>query len=56
MKPEVHHGKWDGGKGSVPRPTNQQKYADNWEKIFGKKKELTDKPDSDIMAEILNRR
>lgn len=31
--------KWHGGKGSKPRPTDLQKYADNWEKIFGKKKE-----------------
>jgi hypothetical protein len=55
MKPEVHHGKWNGGKGSTPRPTNQQKYAANWDRIFGKK-ELTDKPDSDIIAETLTRR
>lgn len=27
---------WHGGKGSTPRGTDQQKYADNWEAIFGK--------------------
>jgi len=27
-----------GGKGSRQRPTDQQKYNDNWEAIFGKKK------------------
>ena len=26
-------------KGSAPRTTNRKKYEDNWEKIFGKKKE-----------------
>ena len=31
---------WHGGKGSAPRKSNDQKtYADNWDKIFGKKKE-----------------
>jgi len=29
---------WHGGKGSTPRGTDQNKYADNWEKIFGSKK------------------
>ena len=29
---------WHGGKGSVQKPTDQDKYAENWEKIFGKKK------------------
>ena len=27
------------GKGDKSRVTNKKKYADNWEKIFGKKKE-----------------
>lgn len=27
-----------GGKGSKQRPTDQKKYNDNWEAIFGKKK------------------
>lgn len=35
--------KWHGGKGSDPRPVDHKKYADNWDKIFGKKpKEATD--------------
>ena len=29
---------WHGGKGSTPRGTDQKKYADNWDKIFGSKK------------------
>lgn len=29
---------WHGGKGDKPRKTNNQKqYADNWDRIFGKK-------------------
>ena len=43
---ETKHGKSHGGKGSLPRPTNQQKYADNWERIFGKKKD--DKKELDV--------
>jgi len=29
---------WHGGKGSKRRNSNEEAYADNWEKIFGKKK------------------
>ena len=29
---------WHGGKGSGRRKGSQSTYADNWEKIFGKKK------------------
>ena len=32
--------KWHGGKGSKQRPTDQKKYEDNWDRIFGKKEEL----------------
>lgn len=32
--------KWEGGKGSKRRP-NDTSYADNWERIFGKKKPET---------------
>jgi len=28
----------EAGKGSQQRPTDQQKYRDNYDKIFGKKK------------------
>jgi hypothetical protein len=35
--------KWHGGKGSGRRKgTDDKKFADNWDKIFGKKKEDTD--------------
>lgn len=27
----------DGGKGDKQRPTDQKKYNENWERIFGKK-------------------
>jgi hypothetical protein len=31
-------GKWQGGKGSYPRPiTDRQKFRENWDRIFGKK-------------------
>ena len=36
-------GKWQGGKGSDPRPTNRKKYEENWDRIFGKK-ELSSNP------------
>ena len=32
-------GQTHGGKGGQRRPTDTQKYADNWDAIFGKKKE-----------------
>jgi len=28
----------DGGKGDKQRPTDQKKYSENYDKIFGKKK------------------
>jgi hypothetical protein len=28
---------WHGGKGSKRRNSDEQSYADNWERIFGKK-------------------
>jgi len=31
---------WHGGKGSKSRPVNRQKFADNWDAIFGKKPEV----------------
>ena len=30
-------GKWHGGKGSVQKPVNQDKFSENYDKIFGKK-------------------
>ena len=35
---KAEKGKWHGGKGSARKQSDQQKYADNWEKIFGKNK------------------
>ena len=32
-------GQTHGGKGSATRPTDKKKYEDNWDVIFGKKKE-----------------
>jgi hypothetical protein len=33
----------DGGKGSAPRPIpDRKKFEENWDKIFGKKKEKKD--------------
>jgi len=29
--------KWHGGKGSRYRKVDQQKYNENWERVFGKK-------------------
>ena len=29
---------WHGGKGSKRRKSDENKYADNWDRIFGKKK------------------
>jgi len=37
-------GQWHGGKGSIQKSHDHNKYADNWEKIFGKK----DKKDKKI--------
>lgn len=31
---------WHGGKGSKPRPVeDRKKFEDNWDRIFGKKKD-----------------
>lgn len=36
---------WHGGKGSGRRGSDDSKYADNWDKIFGKKKEKIEWPE-----------
>ena len=36
-------GQTHGGKGSATRPTDTQKYADNYDAIFGKKKKEKEK-------------
>jgi len=57
-KPEKSNGQWHGGKGSVQKPSNQDKYAENWDKIFGNKKVEEDqypnraRPDGFIFNEI----
>lgn len=34
----LFHSGWNGtGKGSAPRPGNEQAYRDGWDRIFGKK-------------------
>lgn len=33
---------WHGGKGSKPRKVDQEKFSDNWDRIFNKK---VDSPD-----------
>lgn len=33
---------WHGGKGSKRRPGNPDAYADNWDRIFSKKKDPLD--------------
>ncbi len=37
MKLEKNNGANGTGKGSYRRPTNQSKYAENYDRIFGKK-------------------
>ena len=37
------HGQTHGGKGSAQRPTDKKKFADNYDAIFGKKKEKKQK-------------
>ena len=37
-KETTSKGQWHGGKGSIQKPTNQDKYVEAWEKIFGKNK------------------
>ena len=34
-------GQWHGGKGSVQKDHDHNKYSDNWDKIFGKDKGLS---------------
>jgi len=35
---KAEKGKWHGGKGSARKQSNEKKYADGWERIFGKTK------------------
>lgn len=46
MNEEKSSGKWHGGKGSAVRKTSDQtKYADNYDRIFGKKSAVDDAAD-----------
>ena len=45
---------WHGGKGSTARPVNRQKFADNWDSIFGKKKEDAEKLDEQPLTYMHN--
>tara|TARA_B100001057_G_C22757608_1_gene914438 strand:+ start:551 stop:862 length:312 start_codon:yes stop_codon:yes gene_type:complete len=36
-------GQWHGGKGSVQKPNDHDKYAENWDKIFKKDKGLSER-------------
>ena len=38
----MSNSQWEGGKGSKQRPTNKTKFDENWEKIFGKKKDWSE--------------
>ena len=38
------HGAWHGGKGSAPKDSDQKKYADNYDAIFGKKEKKEVEP------------
>ena len=40
-KIKTSKGKWHGGKGSIQKPTDQDKYSENYDKIFNKKKKLS---------------
>ena len=35
--------KWHGGKGSKQRPTDHEKYNDNWDRIFSKNQKIKQK-------------
>ena len=37
-KNQASKGKWHGGKGSARKESDQDKYNDGWERIFGKGK------------------
>ena len=43
--------KWHGGKGSVQRPTDKDKYDSGWEKVFGSKLRGLQQPDNDKVLE-----
>jgi hypothetical protein len=46
VKQKDSKGQWHGGKGSIQKNHDHKKYVDNWEKIFGKKKDDKDRSKS----------
>mgnify|MGYP006075083157 CR=1 FL=1 len=48
------HGSWHGGKGSAPKDTDQKKYADNYDAIFGKKADDLSVLNADMPAPVNN--
>jgi hypothetical protein len=44
--------KWHGGKGSTTRPTDVDKYNENWDRIFGDKKKDSVKPKKQKLNEV----
>ena len=41
-KKTTNKGQWHGGKGSVQKPGDQDKFSDNWDKIFSNKNGITE--------------
>jgi hypothetical protein len=41
MRKKDAQSSWHGGKGSRYRQTDAEKFSDNWDKIFGTKKQKT---------------
>jgi hypothetical protein len=40
-------GQWAGGKGSTQRKIDRKKYSDNWDAIFGPKKDINSVSDNE---------
>lgn len=39
---------WEGGKGWLQRPTDEKKFDDNWERLYGKKPDVKELIDASI--------
>lgn len=44
-------GRWHGGKGSIPRKRNQQKWSEGYDRIWGKKESDSEKTPTDSRSE-----
>ena len=51
----MSNGQTHGGKGSATRPTDTQKYADNYDAIFGKKKKEKKEEVYNAVNEVLRK-